>query len=454
MSARGRLVLALSVVLVVLLGGAGCAIGRTAGSDRAQTGSADQTSGAPGLGSSAPGSSAPGSGSTGESTAPQTSGAPVVTRYVAPQAAGDGTGGSWADAAELDDVPDLVSGMPGGGEIWLRADTGPFQVGKSLRISGAGASGSPVVVRGVDVDGAPSPAVLQGTRTTPYDPDGESGGDVFSLRGGAAHLVFRDLAFENVDNAFLAAGDVSDLLIADTTATNVRRFFENAKSDEEPSADVSDLVIRKVTISGFSKRAVRLKYASHDVLLEDVVGDSQQQDGDDFAIGVHLEGEVHDVVLRRVTMENTRDSLHEYWNGDGFATERDVRGITFEDTVSRGNTDAGYDLKSQSTTLDNAVAEGNKRNFRFWADDLVARGCQGLDPVKRGGSSSQAQVWLGKDAAVQLEGCTLTDADPGTVVFDLEPGADLVMTGGEIQHAGKLQVLQGGAEVDLQDVEQ
>jgi hypothetical protein len=440
-SARGRAVVGVLVVavLVLLCGLVVRAVRDTSSSGAAGTSSAPTSAPAP--------SSAPGSG-----TAP--SAAPGTVRYVAPAAAGAGDGSTWADAGELEDLPDLVSQMPEGGEIWLRADTGPFQVLDSLRISGGGADGSPVVVRGVDADGRPSPAVLQGTRTSPYDPDGDTGGDLFSLRGGASHLVFRDLAFENIDNVFLAAGDVTDLLIADTSATNVRRFFENAKSDEEPSADVSGLVIRNVTVTGFSKRVVRLRYGSNDVLLEDVAGDSQQQDGDDFAIGVHLEDEVHGVVLRRVSMANTRDSLHEYWNGDGFATERDVHDITFEDTSASGNTDAGYDLKSTQTTLVNAVASGNKRNFRLWSDDLVARDCRGVDPQKRGGSGSQAQVWLGEDARARLDGCTFTDADPETVVFALEPGARLSMTGGEIAHVGELEDSQGDAAVDLRDVAQ
>jgi hypothetical protein len=378
--------------------------------------------------------------------------APGGVLYVAPRAAGTGGGSSWEDAAELADVPDLIGRLAGGGEVWLRADTGPYQIEDRLRISTGGADGAPVVVRGVDAEGRPASAVLRGDRTSPYAPDGDTGGDVFSLHGGASHLEFRDLAFENVGNAFLAAGDVTDLTIADSSATNVRRFFENAKSDEEESADVSDLILRKITVTGFSKRVVRLRYSSHDVLLEDVVGDSQQQDGDDFAIGVHLEGAVQDVVLRRVRMDNTRDTLRKYWNGDGFATERDVSDITFEDTSASGNTDAGYDLKSQRTTLVNAVAADNKRNFRFWADDLVARDCRGTDPRKRGGSSSQAQVWLGEGAKAQLEGCTFRSADPETTVFVLEPDATVIMSDGTIENAGELQRLEDGAAVDLQDV--
>ena len=375
-------------------------------------------------------------------------------RWVAPQAAGTGDGTSRADAADLAALPRLVAGLGGGGRVQLLADQGPYPVTERLVLDAGGRPGAPVVVQGVDGDGRPAPAVLRGDRTTPYRADGEAGTDVFTLGAGASHLVFRDLALEDVGNAFRATDDVSDLVVQDVAATNVRRFFENAASGDGRSADVSDLTLRRVRVEGFSKRVVRLRNASHDVLLEDVVGDSQQQDGDDFAIGVHLEDEVHDVVLRRVSMANTKDSLHTYWNGDGFATERDVHDVRFEDTSASGNTDAGYDLKSTRTVLLDAVARDNKRNFRLWADDVVARGCEGISPHKRGGDSSPAQVWLGEDAAARLEGCTFRGDDPGTAVFVAEPGATATVVGGTIVHAGDLERTQKGASVDLQGVVQ
>jgi hypothetical protein len=88
-----------------------------------------------------------------------------------------------------------------------------------------------------------------------------------------------------------------------------------------------------------------------------VYGDSERQDGDNFAIGVALSGTVHNVVLRRVAMMNSHDSSEEYWNGDGFATERGVYNIRFEDTHASGSTDSGYDLKSTDTVLHRVRAE-------------------------------------------------------------------------------------------------
>lgn len=389
----------------------------------------------------------------GRSPAPTEAPSSGPVRWIAPQATGAADGSGPADAADIAALPRLVASMPDGGQVRLLADRGPYEVVERIVLDAGGSQGAPVVVRGVDGDGRPAAAAIRGDRTTPYRADGEAGTDTFTFGDGASHLVFRDLALADVGNAFRAAGDVDDLVVQDVTATNVRRFFENAASTDERSADVSGLTLRRITVDGFSKRVLRLRNASHDVLVEDVAGDSRSQDGDDFAIGVHLEDEVHDVVLRRVSMDNTRDTLSDYWNGDGFATERGVRDVRLEDTSASGNTDAGYDLKSTATVLVRAVARDNKRNFRLWADDVVARGCEGIDPHKRGGESAPAQVWLGEGAGATLEGCTFRGDDPDVAVFIAETDASVTMVGGAIVGGGDVERTEKGASVDLRGVD-
>src|SRR5262249_29716929 len=157
---------------------------------------------------------------------------------------------------------------------------------------------------------------------------GVPGTEVFRLVSGANHIRFMHLSFRNHGNGCLRiAADIRDLTVEEVDAHNVRRFIENTAFEKGVSASVDGLVIRRVNVKGFSKSAVRLRYDTRNVLLEDVIGDSERQDGDDFAEGVALEGTVHDVVLRRVTMRNSHDTLHEYWNGDGFTTEANVSRI-------------------------------------------------------------------------------------------------------------------------------
>jgi hypothetical protein len=116
---------------------------------------------------------------------------------------------------------------------------------------------------------------------------------------------------------------------------------------------------------------------------------------------------------------------NEYWNGDGFATEGETHDIRFEDTSASGNTDAGYDLKSNNTVMVGATATDNKRNFRFWGQNVTVEGCVGSAPRSRGGSGSQAQVWAGKSAVVTMTGCEFRDMAANTVVFHLEDQASV-----------------------------
>src|SRR3546814_10860770 len=80
-------------------------------------------------------------------------------------------------------------------------------------------------------------------------------------------------------------------------------------------------------------------------------------------------------------------------NGDGFASERGVYDVRFIDTVARGNTDGGYDLKSSGTVVVRALSEENGRNYRLWGEATLIDSV-GLNPVLRGGISEQNQLWL------------------------------------------------------------
>ena len=154
--------------------------------------------------------------------------------------------------------------------------------------------------------------------------------------------------------------------------------------------------------------AIRLKDETHRVLIENVTADSERQPGGLYVVGIHLEGFVHDVELRRVTMKNSdgRGRDDQYWNGDGFATEKSTRDIALVDTVASGNTDAGYGLKSRGTTLLRARAEDNKRNYRIWGESVLSDRVS-ANPRKRGGTCGQNHLWIGEHASARRAGGTL-----------------------------------------------
>ncbi|MEL6815611.1 MAG: malectin domain-containing carbohydrate-binding protein, partial [Cyanobacteria bacterium J06598_3] len=362
----------------------------------------------------------------------------AVIRYIAPNGTGDGS--SWQDAAQLAGLDALIEKSAPGDEIWIAGDLGTYDVaGQTIVVDSGGTATAPVFIRGVSSklgDHSNEPAsdgdtpLFVGDRAENWVPGKANGGEVFRLLNGANHLHFSGFNFRNVGNgAFRLGGDITDITLEDMAAENVRRFVENTASSGATTASVSDLIIRNVDIRGFSKNAIRLQYDTHDVLIEDVLGDSEGQDGDSFAMGVHLDGSVHNVVHRRVTMNNAIQTKadNQYWNADGFVTEKNTYNITYEDTYAAGSTDGGYDLKSNNTLLIRAGAADNKRNFRFWGTarliDVVSD-----DPIRRGGTGTDAHIHVLGDGNVTIEGGRFTgDRAIDNIIFDLDDNANLVV---------------------------
>lgn len=371
-------------------------------------------------------------------------------RWVAPSGLGRGDGSTAQDAAAIDDLDQQIAEVGPGGVIELVASEGDYVVKAPIVLRHGGGPDSPVTIRGPMTGLTPE---LVGDRTDPYQRDGDPGKPLFRLESGADHLQFANFGCARIGNGcFLVVASISDLKITAITASNVRRFFENGPNDKGGDATISGLEISHVDISGFSKGAIRLGHDTNQVTISDVTGDSQGQDGDNFAIGVHLTDTVHDVQLTRVTMNNATDTIHPYWNGDGFAAEPDVHNLVFVDTSAAGNTDAGYDIKASSVEMIGVIAHDNKRNFRLSGHEMVLTRCVGTDPNLRGGSGSQAQVHASGNADAELVDCTFTDHDSETIVFDIDEKAQMVVTGGSVLHleTASLSAVEPKGRLDLQ----
>ncbi|WP_283206757.1 beta strand repeat-containing protein, partial [Methylobacterium iners] len=355
----------------------------------------------------------------------------MATLYISPTGAGKGDGSSIENAATLDVMAAMISAAGPGGEVRIIADQGAYQLtGAAIVIGTGGTDGHPVTIRGVDSAGNTMRAEIVGTREAPFDPSGFHGEQVFRLVNGADNLKFSDLSFMNIGyGAFRVGGDIRNLSVEHMDATNVQRFFENYITGSNATATISGLTIRDIDVDGYSRGVIRLGYDTNNVVVEDVHGDSQRQDevGPTFAIGMHVEGTAHDIIIRNSSMRNAEDRLSgSFWNGDGFATEGGSYNIRFENTIASGNVDAGYDIKSSSTVMVNAVADDNGRNFRVWAKDLVLDDITSLDPNLRGGNSSENHVWFGRGA-----GAIVTDA---------------VLTGGPTETTTAISLIEGSAK--------
>lgn len=339
--------------------------------------------------------------------------------YISPAGSGDKSGSDINNAASIGSLNTLIGKAGPGGEVLLLADQGDYNVTNILGITRGGAEGQPVVVRGVDSGGNAMAAHFTGSRPADWQAGDASGNELFKLGAGADNLEFRDLRIDNVGTAFRATADLGNLHIEDVAANNVRRFFEDYSSAPSGTATITGLTIRGVDVQGFSKAAIRLQYDTNNVVIDNVTADMAGQTGDDLPEGVHLDGTVHNVTLSHVAMENVQSTAGAYFNGDGFATERGVHDVRFIDTVARGNSDGGYDLKSSDTVLDRALSEENGRNYRLWGDATLIDSV-GLNPVLRGGISEQNQLWLDDAANVTVIGGRFDDAGSNTKVISSE----------------------------------
>jgi Ca2+-binding RTX toxin-like protein len=349
----------------------------------------------------------------------------MPTLYISPTGSGLRDGSSLANAGILADLPAFIAAAGAGGEVLLRADEGPYQRDAEIAISAGGAVGANVTVRGIDGDGNPMPAEIVGTRAENWSPGQAEGTELFRLSSGANNLTFQDLTIRNFGGgAFRVAADIDNLTLRQIDATNVQKFFEDQALSPATSASVKGLLAEQVTVTGYSKYAFELKYDTQNVRLENVTADSQRQNGGLYVVGVHIEGTAHDIVLHQVVMKNNygNKGSADYWNGDGFGTERGTYNIRFEDTVASGNTDAGYDIKSSNTVLVNAVAEGNKHNYRIWSDTVTLQDSFSFSPVKLGGSGGVSHVEVMATGAALIDNLAFSDASGPAVLFDLLDG--------------------------------
>lgn len=355
--------------------------------------------------------------------------------YISPTGSGLADGSSVANAAPFSAIGSMISGAGSDGEVLMLADQGDYNLTGSaiIIVGGSGADGHPVVVRGIDSAGDTMRANIVGTRPDLFDPDGFVGEQVFRLVNGADNLTFKDMSFTNIGyGAFRVGADIRNLTIENIDATNVQRFFEDYVTAPNATATITGLTIRNVNVDGFSRGVIRLNYDTSDVLIENVHGDSQRQDetGAAFAIGIHIEGTAHDITIRNSSMRNAEDRLSgSFWNGDGFATEGGAYDIRFENALSSGNVDAGFDIKSTMTTFDNTVAEDNGRGYRLWATDTVLTDITSVDPYLRGGNSSQNHIWFNRGAAATIIRPVLIDNVSTTAISLTEGSATANLTG-------------------------
>jgi hypothetical protein len=300
-----------------------------------------------------------------------------VYRYVAPTAMGAANGLTPEDAIALADINALIAANRRA-VIRLRADQGDYSRNAVLPLSAGG-----VKIRGWHPTDPTARAVLLSDRPSPFIPKGGqyNGQSFFRLNSGADDIRFGNIDPSNIGNGFVILGaDISGLILEDMDAVNLNRFLDTN------NGALSNAIIRRCTGFGYEKGFIRLQGNSHDVLIEDIGGDSDENDDEPFCIGIALGGTAHDITIRRVSSINIVSNVGPttYWNGDGFTQENGNYNIFYDTCYAAYCSDGGFDLKNISRLL-NCNAVGCKRNYRFWTGHFIATNCRSENPISKGG---------------------------------------------------------------------
>ncbi len=349
--------------------------------------------------------------------------------FVAP--AGEGSGASFDDAAPIGRLDELIQRVGPGGTIYLRSDLGAYAITDPVGIASGGRPGWPVRIIGVNAAMEPDQATLLGNRHGWRKPSniagalnasGFGGNTLFEMQSGANYLEFAHLAVGDLGRIF----DYADVA---TTGLNVHDVsFHNVRDGlyTNEGSRLRNVMLHRFCGVGFSKKAVRFHGQCERWLIEDCVFDSGWQYGDRFAVGIECSDQARNLTIRGGATINCLDrhdgNEDSYWNGDGVSSERGNRDIHIIAHISAGNSDGGYDLKSETTTITRCRLERNKRNFRIWgggsSNPIRIENCLSISPTKIGGSGGSHHIWA--------EGATKTSENAASIL--IKGGA---MIGGE-----------------------
>ncbi|WP_332816608.1 hypothetical protein [Sphingopyxis sp.] len=255
----------------------------------------------------------------------------------------------------------------------------------------------------------------------------------FAQSGG----VYRAVRASNVGNGlFVIREPVRDVQIADVSVAGGYRVIENTAAPHLVGADCVGLRVHGAKASDLERSFARIRYDSHDGVIEDVSASGMLTTGSkDLPVGIAFADTAHDFRVERCFMRGFqwKRGDRQYWNGDGFSTERGNARFLFRQCAAWDNSDGGFDLKSTETVLDNCVSGRNARNFRLWSSIRATR-LTSLYPVKIGGTgdtshfSIMAAQGLVEPLVITIEHLTVK-SDRGWPIFDVHDGPAKITIG-------------------------
>lgn len=185
-------------------------------------------------------------------------------------------------------------------------------------------------------------------------------------------------------------------------------------------AGLADATVERVRATGAIRGLARIRADSRNVVFRDidVTFRSEPALPGELPVGIGIEDRAQDILVERAVVRGARMARipERYTNGDGYSSERGNQRITFRRAEAYDNSDGGFDLKSTDTRLEDVIAGGNGRNYRFWRTG-TATTVTSRDP-------RNAHIWLGKGARWRIDRLVVRSGTTAPVIR-ISPGAIL-----------------------------
>lgn len=217
------------------------------------------------------------------------------------------------------------------------------------------------------------------------------------------------------NGVFVIKGTVSDLTIGPVAVAGPYRAIESATD-----SIANNLNVTGFTASDIQRDGIRLRNANNTMISDfRITMRETPQSGTNLPQGIALYAG-DGIAVRDGNVSGFRmDSVPgKYPNGDGVAAERAVTNLTIERVTSSNNSDAGFDLKSSGTVLNDLVAEDNHRGFRLWGSARAG--------TLTSNNSRSAAFWFGQGASVTIEHVNVT-SHTSAPVFMIEGASSVIV---------------------------
>ncbi|MDA3798071.1 MAG: hypothetical protein PF692_03215 [Kiritimatiellae bacterium] len=322
--------------------------------------------------------------------------------YITSDGAGQLTGKDWANALSADTLQDSWDAIAQGKTIFLGSGTYD-----QLSFKVTPANSKNIILAGVDT----GKGIPQLVSTFDKDNPAKTGKTFCYVAGDASDFKITNLDLTGYNQVVSMHGNHSNVEFSKLDIKETRDAFVIA------GPSTKNIKITDCNITGYTKRGVRIRDGVSELLIQNVHADSGGKEWatEAFPVGFHVEKASSYAPNFNITYINCsgKNNWHtpeagRYWNADGFGAEGGCYGIKYLNCFASGNTDGGWDDKSDNPVLENCIAIANKRNFRFWSDKSpTMTNCISAYAIKYGGSGDANGIWVSGRCSVTLKDCTL-----------------------------------------------